>query len=212
MNSIKFQSTFVEQPVIDLKTIKESEEVNENFNFKLKTKLQEPFNYTHYNEAILQSAEETAMMDNNVSQGWYHFSRYTLTPTLEARNSVLHSIRNDPGNANPSTLQRLEQLQHKIDVTVYLAKTRWSCHLVMEIHNMPFNPKKEWDNIKRLAGGEMSHHSAPTLIQMRLPSVQLAENDEENVIVFTSYFKRVLNNHKPMDKEVINYILFVVLC
>ena len=52
----------------------------------LKTKLQEPFNYTKYNEAILQSAEETEMMDNNVSQGWYHFSRDTLTPTLEAQN------------------------------------------------------------------------------------------------------------------------------
>ena len=71
---------------------------------------------------------------------------------------------------------------------------------------MPFNPKKAWDNIKRLAGGEMSHHSAPTLIQMRLPSGQLAENDEENVSVFASHFKRVLNNHKPTDREVINDI------
>ena len=51
--SIKYQSTFVKRPVIYWKTIKESEEANEKFNFKLKTKLHEPFNYTQYNEAIL---------------------------------------------------------------------------------------------------------------------------------------------------------------
>ena len=52
----------------------------------------------------------------------------------------------------------------------------------------------------------MSHHSAPTLIQMRLPSGRLAENDEENVRVFASHFKKVLNNHKPTDREVVNDI------
>ena len=62
--SIKYQSTFVKRLVIDWKTIKECEEVNETFNFKLMTKLQEPFNYTQYNEAILQSAEGTAMTES----------------------------------------------------------------------------------------------------------------------------------------------------
>ena len=52
----------------------------------------------------------------------------------------------------------------------------------------------------------MSHHSAPTLIQMRLPSGRLAENDEENVRVFASHFKKVLNNHKPTDREVVKDI------
>ena len=163
------------------------------------TKLQEPFSYTQYNKAILQSAEETAMMEIDVNHGWYHLSRDTLTPTLEARNTVLHSIWADPGNATPSTLQCLEQLQHKVDKAVDLAKSIWSCHLAQEIHNMPFNPKKSWENIKRLDGGEMRHHSAPTLIQMRLPSGRLAENDEENVRVFASHFKKVLNNHKPIN-------------
>ena len=52
----------------------------------------------------------------------------------------------------------------------------------------------------------MSHHSAPTLIQLRLPSGKLAENDEENVRVFASHFKKVLNNHKPTDIGVVNDI------
>ena len=71
---------------------------------------------------------------------------------------------------------------------------------------MPFNPKKSWENIKRLSGGEMSHHSAPTLIQMRLPSGRLAKKGEENMRVFAIHFKKVLNNDKPTDREVVNNI------
>ena len=41
---------------------------------------------------------------------------------------------------------------------------------------------------------------------MRLPSGSLAENDEENVSVFANHFKKILNNHKPTDTTVINYI------
>ena len=133
--SIKYKSTFVKRQVIDWKSIKECEEVNKKFNFKLMTKIQEPFSYTQYNEAILQSAEETAMTESDVNHGWYHFSRDTLTSTLESRNTLLHSIWADPGNATPSTLHRLEHLQHKVDKEVDLAKTIWSRHLAREIHN-----------------------------------------------------------------------------
>ena len=52
----------------------------------------------------------------------------------------------------------------------------------------------------------MIHYSAPTLIQMRLPSGRLAENNEENVRVFANHFKKVLNNHKPTDREVVKNI------
>ena len=61
-------------------------------------------------------------------------------------------------------------------------------------------------SIRRLMGGVTSHHTTPKLIQMRLPSGSLAENDEENVSVFASYFKKVLYNHKLTEKIVINYI------
>ena len=58
----------------------------------------------------------------------------------------------------------------------------------------------------RLAGGESSHHTFPKVIQMRLPSGNLAENNEENVSVFANHFKKVLNNHKMTDTTVINGI------
>ena len=55
-------------------------------------------------------------------------------------------------------------------------------------------------------GGDTSHHTAPLLIQLRLPIGRLAENNEDNISVFASHFKKVLNNHKPTDKAVINNI------
>ena len=71
---------------------------------------------------------------------------------------------------------------------------------------MPFNPKESWESIGRLTGGESSHHTSPKVIQMRLSSGNISENDEENVSLFANHFKKVLNNHKPTDKTVINKI------
>ena len=52
---IKFKTTFIKKPVIDWKTIKEKDDVNKNFNINLRNRLQEPFNYTKFNESILLS-------------------------------------------------------------------------------------------------------------------------------------------------------------
>ena len=71
---------------------------------------------------------------------------------------------------------------------------------------MTFNPKSAWVSIRRLTGGESSHQTTPKLIQMILPSGSLEENDEENVSVFANHLKKVLNNHKPKEKTVINDI------
>ena len=93
--STNFKTNFSKKPVIDWKSIKEKEEVNKKFNVNLRNQLKVTSNYTEFNAAILQSGEETETKKSNEDQGWYHFSRDTLTPTLEARNSVLHDIRAD---------------------------------------------------------------------------------------------------------------------
>ena len=95
------------------------------------------------------------MIKNSEDQGWYHFSRNTLTPTLEAINSVLHDIRAYKNTPSPRTLRHLKTRQHKVDEAVSVAKTRWSCHLAEEIHNMHFNPKEAWASIGRLTGGKV---------------------------------------------------------
>ena len=141
------------------------------------------------------------MINNSENQEWFHFSRNTLTPTLESRNSVLLDIRSENNTPSPRTLCHLKTLQHKVDEAASVAKTRWSCNLVEEIHNMPFNPKAAWLSIRRLTGGESSHHFATKLIQMRLPSVILTENDEENVSVFAKHFKKystITNRHTQL--------------
>ena len=109
-------------------------------------------------------------------------------------------FRNTPSSR---TLHHLKTLQQKVDEVVSVAKTRWSFHLAEEIHNMTFNPKEAWVIIGRLTGGESSHHTSPKVIQVRLPSGNLAENDEENVSVFANNFKKVLNNHNttPLRPE-----------
>ena len=71
---------------------------------------------------------------------------------------------------------------------------------------MNFNPKEAWVSIRRLTGGKSCHHTFPKVIQMRLPSGNIAENDKENVSVFANDFKKVLNNHKMTDTTVINEI------
>ena len=59
---------------------------------------------------------------------------------------------------------------------------------------MTFNTKGARARIKRLMGGDTSHHTNTKLIQMRLSSGSLTENDEENVSVFASHFKKVLKS------------------
>ena len=124
--SIKFNTTFFKIPVIDWKYIKEKEEVNKKFNVNLRNLLKTTSNYTDFNDAILRSGEETAMKKSNEDQGWYHFSRNTLTPTLEARNSVLHAIRAENNTPSSRTLRHLKTPQQKVDEAVSVVKTRWS--------------------------------------------------------------------------------------
>ena len=127
--SIKFKTKFIKEPVIDWKSIKEKDNFNKKFNVNLRNCPQAPFSYTQFNDAILRSGEDTEMTNNREKQGWFHFSRNTLTPNLEARNSVLHDIRSDNNTPSPRTLCHLKTLQHKVDEAVSIAKTRWSCRL-----------------------------------------------------------------------------------
>ena len=63
--SIKYKTKFIKKLVIDWEAIKERDDVNKIFNFNLRKRLQKPFNYTEFNEAILCSGEDTAMIDNS---------------------------------------------------------------------------------------------------------------------------------------------------
>ena len=62
---IKFKTNIFKKPVIDWKYIKKKEEVNKKSNVNLRNRLKTTCNYTEFNDAILCSVEETAMIKNS---------------------------------------------------------------------------------------------------------------------------------------------------
>ena len=155
----------------------------------------------------MSCAEQTEMVVQRKFNDWYHHSRDTLAPVLESRNEVLHMIRSTKESPSATILSKLRRLQNKFDEAIDIAKIRWSRHLAQTIHNIPFQPKEAWSNIRLLSAGEKIHHYSTQSIHMRLSSGDLAKNDEEYVRVFVEHFSKVLNNHRKTDKNVINDIL-----
>ena len=139
--SFKFKSTYIERPVIDWKRIQNSEETNQLFNVTLQSKIKKNMSYTLFNEAILNSAQQSEMINRKCNKGWFHYSNSTLTPALAARNAILHSIRVDQHPPSQETLINLKKLQQEVDEIIEIAKARWSRHLADTIHKMLFNPK-----------------------------------------------------------------------
>ena len=54
-SAIKFKTTFSNKPVIDWKSIKETDKVNKKFNVNLRNRLKVTSNYIEFNNAILRS-------------------------------------------------------------------------------------------------------------------------------------------------------------
>ena len=160
--------------------------------------------YKHFNEAILSSSEQSAMTSKQSNKGWFHHSKCTLTPALSARNEIIQSIRSDQHSPSQETILNLKTLQQEVDEIIEIAKARWSRHLAETIHNMSFNPKGAWENIRILCKGEKDYHISPKLIQMGIPSGDLAKTDKENAKVFAKHFGKVLNNKKIIHNNVLN--------
>ena len=70
--SIKFNSIYVERPVIDWKFIQDCENTNQLFNVSLQSMLKDNMSYKNFNEAILRSAKQSAMTSKQRNKGWFH--------------------------------------------------------------------------------------------------------------------------------------------
>jgi hypothetical protein len=68
------------------------------------------------------------------------------------------------------------------------------------------NPHLAWDNIYLLTGGETAHHKTNINMAMKLENSDLASNAKKNMSVFSMHFHKVLNNHRPVDNSVLNFI------
>ena len=71
---------------------------------------------------------------------------------------------------------------------------------------MVYNLKEAWVHINMLNAGEKSYHSTPRVIKMRISGGRLAENDDTNMNLFMSHFKKVLNNNQLTHDTVLNNI------
>ena len=63
---------------------------------------------------------------------------------------------------------------------------------------MRFNPQKTWESVKVLSGGMTSHHKAPTVMRLMLPTGTLAYTDAENASVMGPHFEKVYTNHQQV--------------
>jgi hypothetical protein len=71
---------------------------------------------------------------------------------------------------------------------------------------MKMNPRLAWENIRILTGGETAHHKTNQNMSMRLENGKLASNAKENMSVFGMQFSKVLNNHRPVDRSVLDLL------
>ena len=83
----------------------------------------------------------------------------------------------------------------------------WSDLKAEQIHTMRFNPKTAWESVKVLAGGMTSHHKAPTVMRLVLPTKTLASTDAENASVMGPHFEKVYTNHRHVAWDALIAIL-----
>jgi hypothetical protein len=87
-----------------------------------------------------------------------------------------------------------------------MAKAKGYTGVCRKIHEMKMNPRLAWENIRILTGGETAHHKTNQNMSMRLENGKLASNAKENMSVFGMQFSKVLNNHRPVDRSVLDLL------
>ena len=86
--------------------------------------LKENMSYKHFDEAILSSAQKSAMTNKQSIKGWFHHIKSTLTPLLVAKNEILHIIRADQHPPSQETILNLKTLQQEVDEIIEISKSQ----------------------------------------------------------------------------------------
>ena len=79
--------------IVDWKKINGDAETNIEFNLRLSENITNEHKYTDFNDAILQAAK-VAITTNPTNQGWFHYYKDHLLPSIELRNHLLTILRN----------------------------------------------------------------------------------------------------------------------
>ncbi|EJK58087.1 hypothetical protein THAOC_21813 [Thalassiosira oceanica] len=100
-----------------------------------------------------------------------------------------------------------QRQQKVVNIKCAAAKAHWYRDFAESIHDMPMDPKKAWECIKLLCGGERLHHTEKKqTMSMKMDNGELSSTDEEHIGVFGPHFDRVLNNKKDIDFTVLELI------
>ena len=142
----------------------------EEFRKKFKEMIFIGLTYNEFNECINAAVKQTVTTAKRKCEGWFWYSRNILRPLVAEKNHLLHSIKNTKGLTQEFRYQmeaELDRRQRHVKDQVKLAKSRYYANLAEGVHDMPFNPRLAWENIKLLAKGETVHHNRNTNMVMR---------------------------------------------
>ena len=165
--------------------------------------------YNNFCEAVVRAGKETAIAIDRKCEGWYTASKDILAPAIQEKNCLRHRLY-DSGSLNPNEivaiktqLQLVNKCNHDL---VEMAKAKWYTGVCSKIHEMNMNPRLAWENIRILAGGKTAHHKTNRNMSMHLENGNLASNAKENISVFGMHFSKVLNNHQPVNRSVLDLL------
>ena len=199
---MKFSNDLDDIIIIDWKKIQTENAEKAIFNNKLEELISLERDYTTFNADILKAGLQTATRKKTENKGWFHHSEQTLLPIISYSDYFLHHLRMWDHD-DPLLTVQLKLSQYVVTNNIALAKAAWSLHQAEKIHEIRFNPKQAWESVKVLAGGKSSHHKAPTVMRLKLPSGKLATTDAENASIMGPHFEKVYTHHRPIDWKVL---------
>ena len=208
ITSIKYKARAVPRSTILWRRILEDPIYQLVYNTELKKLVDADTDLETFNEKTIEAARIAASFVESKVKGWFEMYGSELRPLIEEKDIICHAIKGETDEVKMREMKvELKQLQKIVNIKCAAAKAHWYRDIAEKIHDMPMDPKKAWECIKLLCGGERLHHKAKKqTMSMKMEDGGLSSTDEEHIGVFGPHFDRVLNNKKEIDFTVLELI------
>jgi hypothetical protein len=159
-----------------------------------------PISYASFIKATMRAAEETIQGEGRISKSWFEISKVELNRAIGLKNywSNIWMLTDLEG-----ARAKHSEARRNLKNAVKEAKRKWQNKRAEEIHNMKFDPKSAWAAVRELEAGLDGHHSKQSDMKMKMEDGSFAVSDKDNADIMGSHFKKVFNNHKPIDLSVL---------
>ena len=125
---------------------------------------------------------------------WFQFSREKISPLLQQRNGILHSLNqrseDTPQNIADCMKSELKQIQNNIKNMKALSKSMWYYEFSFKIHYMNMNSQVDWECIDILKGREKDHHKKTNNINTKKEDGTMDVNGKTNMRVMHPHFQK----------------------